>query len=56
MVALDGQRAVVCVDYSVLGPDNKEQLLERVPLPIDLRDGQYGVPYDAMLRLMGLQP
>lgn len=56
VVSLDGQSAVVCVDYSVLGPDNNEKVMDRVPVTVDLRDGQCALPYDGTLHLMGVSP
>lgn len=56
IVAMDGQSAVVCLNYSVLLPNGQERHKECLPLSLQLKDGLYTIPYDAMLRLLALNP
>lgn len=53
-VALDGQSAIVCVDYTLRRSNGSTQAIKALPLNVLLIDGIYRIPYESMRRLLEL--
>lgn len=53
-VALDGQSAIVCVDYTLRRANGSTQAITAFPLKVLLIDGIYRVPYEALRQLLEL--
>ena len=51
-VSLDGQSATVVVNLRILQDNGSEYVLENQPLPLQLREGIYTIPQDALQRLL----
>lgn len=53
-VALDGQSAIVCVDYSLLRNNGSTQEIKALPLKVLLIDGIFRIPYESLHNLLEL--
>jgi len=51
-VSLDGQSATVVVNLRILQDNGSEYVLENQPLPLQLREGIYTIPQEALQRLL----
>jgi len=53
-VALDGQSAIVCVDYTLRRSNGSTQAIKALPLKVLLIDGIYRIPYESLRQLLEL--
>lgn len=53
-VALDGQSAVVCVDYTLRRANGSTQTINAFPMKVLLVDGIYRIPYESLRQLLEL--
>ena len=53
-VSLDGQSAIVCVDYSLLRDNGSTQDIKALPLKVLMVDGIFRIPYESLHALLEL--